>query len=105
MDTLLDRLAGVSPYQDNSAVCNTVFLPTGCLQLFQAMHASLQSHPLIACDFEYFADTDVQVTGINAPIVAGKVCGCDINMGFWQPHGMCCGSVQLCGHASSSWNA
>jgi hypothetical protein len=61
------------PSQDGQAAHNAVFLPTGALQLFTAMHSSLQRHHLIACDFDSFASADVQVGGVNAPIISGKV--------------------------------
>lgn len=74
--TLLDRIAGVEPSGSVAARPGdggAIFLPTGCLQLFRAMRASLRSHQLIAGDFSRFAPGDVRVAGINAPIIAGKV--------------------------------
>ena len=71
----LDALAGVS-HGDAAAAspdANVCYLPTGALQLFDALHAQRPRHHLIVADFERFAPGDVKLPGVNAPIVSTTV--------------------------------
>lgn len=71
---MLDAVAGVGVGSSAAAGGgDTVYLPTGSLQLFQALHATLPEHQLIAADFAYFTQSEVRVRGVNAPIVSSTV--------------------------------
>jgi hypothetical protein len=52
---------------------STVFLPTGCLRLLDAVHAARPNHVLIAADFTALPDAVIE--GRNAPLVATTVRG------------------------------
>jgi len=82
---LLDTLAGVNAAAQAGSA-NTVFLPTGALQLFEALHAKRPHHNLICADFTWLAD--VQIDGANAPLVSATVrCSLGpIACVVWQTH-------------------
>ncbi|KAL2923384.1 Protein arginine methyltransferase NDUFAF7-like protein mitochondrial [Bienertia sinuspersici] len=49
------------------------WLPTGCLNLMEALHSVLPKMSLIASDFSYLPD--VRIPGVRAPLVSAKVDG------------------------------
>lgn len=70
----LDALAGVGAGGSQEAAdAQICYLPTGALQLFDAMHAQRPRHHLVAADFAHFAPGDVRLLGANAPIVSTTV--------------------------------
>ena len=50
---------------------DTVFLPTGCMALLEALCAARPAHCLLAADFDALPDT--RIPGKNAPLVATTV--------------------------------
>ncbi len=50
---------------------NTVFLPTKCMALLEALCAARPAHCLLAADFDALPDTTIP--GKNAPLVATTV--------------------------------
>lgn len=74
-ERLLDAAAGLSPGVSSADEEQTLFLPTGCLQLFHALHRALPAHHLICADFTMLPATDIQIPGTNAPIVSSTVDG------------------------------
>lgn len=73
---MLDAVAGVrggAAEAPGGGDADTLYLPTGSLQLFKSLHSALPEHQLIAADFAYFTPSEVRVRGVNAPIVASTV--------------------------------
>jgi len=74
---MLDAVAGVDGFAStHGGDQDTLYLPTGSLQLFKSMHKALPQHHLIAADFAYFTESEVKIRGVNAPIVSSTVCPC-----------------------------
>jgi hypothetical protein len=67
-----ESLQGADSAQHGSN-CDTLYLPTGSLQLFRSLHSELPEHHLVAADFSHFAPGDVRLRGTNAPIVSCTV--------------------------------
>eukprot|EP00892_Ulva_mutabilis_P008608 jgi/Ulvmu1/6119/UM027_0097.1 len=86
---MLDAVAGVgSSAGAGASDRDTVYLPTGSLQLFRSMHAALPQHHLLAADFAYFTESEVKVRGVNAPIVSSTAHGRSVDYdNFLQPPG------------------
>ena len=77
----LDAIAGVQGAPSHSAkraAENTLYVPTGALQLFDALHRMRPRHHLIAADFASFAQSAGQLEGCNAPIVSTTVWCCHL---------------------------
>jgi Putative S-adenosyl-L-methionine-dependent methyltransferase len=73
---IMDSIAGVQRNAHANAASageDVLFLPTGALQLFDAMHTARPRHHLIAADFASFAAPEVLLAGRNAPIVSSVV--------------------------------
>lgn len=68
------------------------FLPTGALRLFDALHAALPRHALIAADFDELPE--VVIPGLNAPLVASTVRSCWF---FTSKNDCCCLASRLLG--------
>ena len=64
-----------------AAVGESIFLPTGALKLFRALHAALPNHRLIAADFDHLPETVID--GRGAPLVATTKDGTTIDHGTY----------------------
>lgn len=69
--TVLDYLASV--INAVTGTPNTIYLPTGCLELLETLHKCRPNHRLIAADFDSLPG--VQMPGTNAPLVATQSTG------------------------------
>lgn len=66
---LLDFAAGVDSGAEQQE--QVAWLPTACLALLDCIAAARPSHTLLAADFD--ALPNVQVEGVNAPLVSAQV--------------------------------
>ena len=58
-------------HAESAGAANTVFLPTKCMALLEALCAARPAHCLLAADFDALPDT--AMPGKNAPLVATTV--------------------------------
>lgn len=76
MNPLDPSLANIPEGQKESAE-ETLFVPTGCMALLETLHDARPNHSIIAADFDHLPD--VKIAGKNAPLVAEKVDGVNID--------------------------
>ena len=84
LNTVLNTIAGVAAdahAHQASQGGQALYVPTGALQMMEAMHAACPRHHLIAADFAWFSAAELRLQGTNAPIVSRTVRGC--------PHACC----------------
>lgn len=76
VNRVLNALAGVASTTqagDQDSGRQTLYLPTGAMQMMEALHAACPRHHLIAADFSWFPAAEMRLEGVNAPIVSRVV--------------------------------